>query len=48
MSLHEYVYKSDFAGFREKMRFLDARENHPALIGALQSADDKVRGLDFL
>ena len=43
MSLHEYVYKSDFAGFREKMKYLDHKENHPVLIVALQSVDDKVQ-----
>jgi hypothetical protein len=42
VALHEYVYKNDFAGFREKMRDLDRKENQPSLIGSLQSTDDKV------
>jgi hypothetical protein len=43
VALHEYVYKNDFAGFRDKMRFLDRKENQGSLIGSLQSTDDKVR-----
>lgn len=43
VALHEYVYKGDFAGLREKMKQLETKDNQPTLIGALQSTDDKVR-----
>jgi hypothetical protein len=43
LALHDFVYKSDFAGLRENLKVLNQAENHPTLIGALQSTDDKVR-----
>lgn len=43
VALHEFVYKSDFVGLRQKVKHLGQKENQGTLIGALQSADDKVR-----
>jgi copper(I)-binding protein len=43
VALHEFVYKSDFEGLRQKMKQLGLKENQATLISALQSVDDKVR-----
>lgn len=41
VALHEFVYKSDFEGLRQKMKQLGLKENQATLISALQSVDDK-------
>jgi hypothetical protein len=40
--LQDYVYKGDFGEFRETFTFLQQKENHPSMIGALQATDEKV------